>query len=444
MMTPEYKQLLAEITTGVDFLTDFLSEQYFDFYIPAGGSKIKFLTGRAGSGKTHFANVMQARAEEKNFLTVSFSAEKVWLHDFREIYLEILRQCNIERVLEGCARTIISEMGFNADEVFADYNDPSDDRMFPDVNDPSDENIQSGDKMYAGNEKSNSTKTFIDYLSERNEADALTKNIIRGELRKRFSRNPLLEHTFADCCSLLVGGILGHPVLEPASREMILAFLHGDKTVKLSQMRAIGLSPTRVNKYNARHMLRSLAEIVHMAGYAGILISIDDVEVLQRKTTDAPIRYTKMRREDAYESIRQLIDDIDSMRYIFFMFAFDRELIDNESRGLKSYQALWFRIQNEVIGTRFNRFADIIDMDRLADQIYTPEILVEMSEKIGKAMNRMRMEKSGEMGSDRLGEKIEPLSLEEARELIERSQYGGIGLPYLVNWTLMEGGRQNG
>lgn len=386
--------LLQRITTGTESLTEFLTRQYFDFYIPNGGSKIKFLTGRAGTGKTHFSRVLTARAEEKNLLTVSFSAKNVWLHDFREVYLEILRQCDLQQILMDSADQIIREMGFDPEE------------------------IREG-------------QTFMDYLSERNEADALTKNIIRTTLREKFSRNPLLDNTFADCCSLLVGGILGHPVLEPSSREMILAFLHGDKTVKLSQMRSIGISASRINKYNARHLLRSLAEVVHLAGYAGVLIAVDDLEILQRKTTDVPIRYTKMRREDAYESIRQLIDDIDSMRYVFFLFSFGRELIDNESSGIKSYQALWFRIQNEVIGTRFNQFADIIDLDRFADQVYDPPALVEMSERFAEVLNADQRN-------------VPVLSLEKAEELFERSQYGGIGLPFLVVMTMMEGGEQNG
>ena len=81
--------------------------------------------------------------------------------------------------------------------------------------------------------------------------------------------------------------------------------------------------------------------------------------------------YTKLKREDTYESIRQLIDDIDSLKHIMFVFAFDRELLDNDSAGIKSYQALWMRIQNEIISRRFNRFTDIVDMDRLAEQEYT-------------------------------------------------------------------------
>ena len=47
---PDNQALLREVTVGADSLTDFLSEQYLKTYIPQGGSKIKFVTGRPGSG----------------------------------------------------------------------------------------------------------------------------------------------------------------------------------------------------------------------------------------------------------------------------------------------------------------------------------------------------------------------------------------------------------
>ncbi|MBQ9189643.1 MAG: hypothetical protein IJ138_09990, partial [Clostridia bacterium] len=46
------------------------------------------------------------------------------------------------------------------------------------------------------------------------------------------------------------------------------------------------------------------------------------------------------------ENRYQLIDDIDNMRHVMFLFCFDRELLDDENYGVKSYQALWMRIQN--------------------------------------------------------------------------------------------------
>ena len=391
---PEGLDTLMALSTGLDSLTDFLQEHYMLSYICEGGSKIKFLTGRPGSGKTHVSCYLSECAHSMGYLTVSFSAEEIWLHDFRAVYLEILRQCDIEQVLSGCARQITVELGY----------DPS---------------------------KIGPHRTLMDYLSERGEGDALAKGEIRGALRRYFTKNPLLDNCFAACCSLLTGDMLGHPILESANRELILAFLNGDKSVKLSQIRALGISPSAITKYNARYLLRSLCELVRLGGWEGLFITIDDLEVLLRRSANTGIRYTKLRREDTYESIRQLIDDIDSMRYVCFLLCFDRELIDNENYGLKSYQALWLRIQNEVVSTRFNRFADIIDLDRYADEAYNVETLCKMSERLADYLRRNGI-------SD-----VTPIDGEIANGVMERARYGALGLPYLVNRAVVEGGARH-
>ena len=262
-------------------------------------------------------------------------------------------------------------------------------------------------------------KSFMDHLSEKGEADPISRGEIRSALRSYFTKNPLLDNNFACCCSILTGGILGHPVLEPASRELVLSFLYGDKSVKLGQLRTLGLSPSRVTKINARHLLRSLAEVVHRAGYRGLIVCIDDLEMVMNRAAGSAMRYTKLRRNDAFESIRQLIDDIDNMRYIMFLFGFERSLMDNENTGFKTYQALWMRIQNEVVSTRFNRFADIIDLDRYAEEFYTEDVLIEMSGKIAQVLSDY-------------GRPAKILDKEKAGGLLERSKFGGIGLPYLV------------
>lgn len=118
-----------------------------------------------------------------------------------------------------------------------------------------------------------------------------------------------------------------------------------------------------------------------------------------------------------------MIDDIDSMKHIMFVYAFDRELLDNENAGIKSYQALWMRIQNEIVGERFNRFADMVDMDRLAAQEYTSEVIVAISESIAKAQNKVF---------------AKPLKLEEAAELVERSRTSAVGILQMIQDAMQE------
>lgn len=385
--------ILHEISCGVNDLSNFITKQYLEQYIPESGSKIKFLTGRPGAGKTHLLELLTDEAEARGFLTVELSAGDVWLHDFREFYLAILKRLDLEKILRGCADEIVREMGY----------DP---------------------------ERLGKGKTFIDYLAERREADAISKSTIRSLLRKRFTQNPLLDNCFAGCCCLLTGDLLGYPTLDVTDRELILSCLYGEKGVKNGQLRAMGISPTKITKYNARHMLRSLSELVHQGGFAGLFITVDDLERLLNNGSEASLRYTKSKRDDAYESIRQLIDDIDSMQYLMVVYAFDRELIDNENAGIKSYQALWMRIQNEVVSIRVNCFSDILDLDRVADQAYSVDLLMEMSRKLSEVLRRN-------------GVPAFPLKEEQADKLEEAAQYGGLGLPYLVNRKTLTGGEDH-
>ena len=55
---PGDREFLTETTTGLSPLTDFVTEHYLCDYIVRGGSKMKFVTGRRGSGKTHFLQYM--------------------------------------------------------------------------------------------------------------------------------------------------------------------------------------------------------------------------------------------------------------------------------------------------------------------------------------------------------------------------------------------------
>ena len=374
------------LTCGIEFLTDFWKEKYLQEYVKNGGSKIKFITGRLGSGKTHFLRLMTAIAQEENYKTVSFSAKDIWMHDFKEIYVEISRQCNLLTCLETISRQVIRDMGFDEKE------------------------IPEGMK-------------FIDYLSQNDLGDALTRREIRTQLKQIFLDNSMLDNNFALACSMLTGSILGYPVLEEQNRTMLLAWLEGDRSVKLSQLRTLGFYPSRITKFNARHMLRSLAEVIHISGYSGLFITVDDLEILISRSSLESVHYTKMKREDTYESIRQLIDDIDSMQHIMFVYAFDRELIDHENAGLKSYQALWMRIQNEIVGERFNRFLDMVDLDRLAAQEYTPDVIIAMSESLAHLKNQSS---------------AAPLDMDTAAEIVSQSKTGNIGIPRLIQMAMEE------
>ena len=164
-------------------VAEFWKEKYLDEYIHAGGSKIKFVTGGCGSGKTRFLESFLALAQKGGYITSSFSAKQVWLHDFKYIYTETLTQADIIQTLTKCSHKIISELGYQVQEIPEGL-------------------------------------TLVDYLSASDSIDALTKREIRLLLNKMFLQNPLVDNNFALACSLITGGILGHPLLEEPNKEL--------------------------------------------------------------------------------------------------------------------------------------------------------------------------------------------------------------------------------
>ena len=373
-IAPSNTAVLSDITVGIDYLTGFWEKHYLSEYIPSGGNRIQFLTGGKGSGKTHLIEYFLSGA--KNYKTVSFSARDIWLHDFSEIYFEVLRQCDLEGCLSRCCEKIVAKLGFSTDEY---------------------------------------TGSFMEYLTSIGENDPSTKREIRRQISKSFMHNPLIDNNFAIACVLLCGGQLGHPILEMPAKEALLGWLSGKKDVKLSTLRALGLSPVRIAKHNARHMLRSLVEIIKMADYRGLIIAVDELDILISRDSLQDIRYTKLKRQDSYESMRELIDEIDTLRNVFFLFAFDRSLLNDEDIGIKSYQALWFRILNEIQSNRFNRFSNMIDLDRLP--VYDVETIMELSSRVASVLNS-----SGQRPA-------KPLDEEAVKGLLEKTGYGSSSLP---------------
>lgn len=389
---PSSAEFSLAVSTGFEPLIDFWRDRYLNEFVREGGSKIKFVSGRPGCGKTHLLQGLAKEGRDAGYQVVLFSAKDVWLHDFREIYTEIISHCNLDECLLQAANSVIRNMGYDPNTI-------------PDGSD------------------------FMTYLSSIGEGDALNRRAIRMELKHIFLNNPRMDNNFALACSMLVGSVLGHPVLEERNKEILKDWLTGKQDIKTAMLRAIGLAPVRITKYNARHMLRSLNELLTFSGYTGLLVLIDNLDILQGQNGTEIIHYTRVRREDTYESIRQLIDEIDSLHKTMFVFAFDRNLLDDENTGIKSYQALWMRIQNEIVSDRFNLFSDIVDLDKYEKQFFNTDTLITMSEKISSLL------------SDQLGP-LETLTPENAEELIEKARTAGIGLPRLVFLNTL-GGEKN-
>ncbi len=379
---PVDRDILRSITVGLDKVSTFIKNEYFDTYIANGGSKIKFVTGKKGSGKSHLLKLMAFDAAEGGFLTVELDSRNLLLSDLTNLYLAIFKALDLDDLVRRSSTRMVNSMGY-------DYQ------------------LSSG-------------KNFASWLDDRGELSFLSKSEVRAGLRKFYLENPNLDYNFAQILSLLASESLGTLKLDKETKDTVDAWLNADKTIKVSALRSLGLAGYKINKFNARYLVRSLAELVHLAGYSGLFVSIDNTESMISTSSLNPVKYTKMRRDDGYEAVRELIDDIDTFRYFFLVFGFDRSLIDNEKVGFKSYQALWLRTQNEIVSKRVNLYTDLLDLDKINSSLYSEDAILEMSERLTSLFSSYDIS-------------AVPMTEEDAERLMKESKFGGISLPLLVN-----------
>lgn len=375
---------LRAITVGTDKIAAFWRDRYLREYIPAGGSKIKFLTGKKGSGKSHLLALLSLDSAEEGYATVNISARDVKLNDITNLFTAVVSSFDLSEIAKGIAKAIASELGYDISE------------------------------------SERKGQTLFSWLEDAGELDGYLKQEFRTSVKKKLTGNPRIDANLGNAFGILTGEALGSIEPDKASKEVLRRWLTADKTLKLSEIKPLGLAPCKISKTNARGMLSSFAEILRLSGKKGLFVAVDDLDALLNTSSLEKVRYTKMQRDDTYECIRQLIDDIDNFRYSMFVFAFDKSLETNERFGLKTYQALWMRIQNEILSDRVNLFSDLLDLDTATGQLYTVDAVLEMNTKLRRWLDQYDICTKG-------------VDREYAEELIRRSNYGSVSLPLLVN-----------
>ncbi|MCL2152798.1 MAG: DUF2791 family P-loop domain-containing protein [Oscillospiraceae bacterium] len=370
---PQNRMILESKTTRFNFLEDFWKVIYLENYVKKGGSRVQFVTGKAGSGKSQLLRHFLEIAD--NYLTVSLSLKSMNHFSFLSLYTEIVNRIDILSCLQRCSERVVRALDFAPDEIGSN---------------------------------------FLEFLKSKKLDDPITKREVRIQLGATFRDNPCINYNFALACTLLTGDILGYPVLEKPAKEAILSWLLCLENHKLPTLRNLGLSPSNISLHDARHMMQSLVEIIRMAGYDGLVVAIDDLEHLLSRDSLEEIRYTRIKREDAYESIRELIDKTTEMRHVMFLFAFENMLINDDWYGIKSYQALWFRVQNEILDDKVNPFSNLVCLDNRSMNDLHP--LMEMLARTARGLIAMNYEKC------RL---IEPLRMGISSKEVAKELYGG-------------------
>lgn len=322
---PDDPGQLARVSVDPAGLLRFWQTHYAERYIPAGGSKFKWIVGRPGSGKTHALRMLAAMATQAGLLAVSLDAETSSIRGIQELMRSVLAGLDPDRITVPLAHRVMQAMGYEAAEAPA-------------------------------------PRSFVTWLVEARGRirDAAVRDVREGVDRVVGALD--IDLGLKAAMSLAVADQLGAAHIDAPT---LYAWLRGE-SLKRTVMMNLGIAQA-LNKQNARSILQGWGVLAQAAGHAGLLIAIDNVQQLlaPRDPDRAVVHYTRLGRTEAFEMFRELIDGADALPGIWFVLASRPELFDDARLGVKSYPALAARVSTEVEATEVNRFLDWVNWDEL-------------------------------------------------------------------------------
>lgn len=322
---PTNLDLIQDMTLGTEVWLRRFIPYYLEQYIPSGGSKVKVLVGGEGSGKSHLLRYMQKAANDRQYTAVYLSARSAGpkLCDVPNLYRLIAGALNMEQLVTDLSRKVAESLGYGA-------------------------------TIYNGQDK------LLPYIMEEGYGAPDSAREIRIAAARLLKNADLSPACFTGAFTLLKDRLIAD---DPEGKKAALRWLAGEKLERFERKDS-GLFES-LQKATARRWLDSLLKLIVLSGQQGLVVLIDDLDMLyERSPKTGRFYYTPANIKDTYELFRQLIDDADLLRNFLLVLAGRRNMLDDDRRGFKSYEALWMRLQTGLVPSgRFNPLCDIVDVD---------------------------------------------------------------------------------
>ncbi|MGH9122872.1 MAG: BREX system ATP-binding domain-containing protein, partial [Acidimicrobiales bacterium] len=191
----------------------------------------------------------------------------------------------------------------------------------------------------------------LDQLASHHRVDARElKRDVDRQLQNQVQQDYAMVQEFRTAMLRLCQAQLHSGQVVDAEHAAVLDWLRGDLH-QISVLKS-ALIFRRIGRHNARHLLFSLAHWLAVNQRAGLALTLDIRRLgLPRRPSPDERRghyYTKAALLDAYEVLRQLVDNTDEMGNLIVMIVASRAFLSDATRGLDAYQALKLRIFDEV------------------------------------------------------------------------------------------------
>lgn len=256
-----------------------------------GDGAVKFLRGGYGCGKTFMSNLAMHDAKEKNFVTsfVVVSDNDLHFHKFDELYRKVVQGLSTSACPQGALGDILDR--------------------------------------WIGKIEADLVALGADELAD----DFDTQ--VRAKLDEKLA---LLTGGRAPADMVRVVGAVFDLKQEGKLTEAtsLISWLSGSSNVAQSEKKVAGIRG-EIESSDAMAYLRGILEIIKSAGYAGLVIVIDEAETILRMRGDV--------RQKSLNGIRQICDDTKNFPGLLWLFTGTPTFFDDR-RGVKGLEALNERI----------------------------------------------------------------------------------------------------
>lgn len=262
--------------------------------IERGGASVRFIIGRYGAGKSFFLNLARMVALERKFVVAQadITTERR-LHgsggQARSLYAELMQNLATRAKPEGGAISSIVE------------------RWVSDV----DHEIRS--------------------------SGGVDSDVVRAiEERLKPLQDLVSGYDFASVVSKYLQGFQSH---NEALMSSALRWLRAEYHTKTEARQDLGVR-TIIDDGQFYDHLKLFAAFVRLAGFAGLLVNIDEMGVLSHRLNNSQARNAN------YESILQIVNDClqGNVSAIGFLFGGTDTFLEDRRRGMASYEALATRL----------------------------------------------------------------------------------------------------
>lgn len=297
---------------GVDEYLSFLTGEYLADYVARGGAAVKFVVPDDEGAASAFTTGFAAAATLAGYAVASVDAVETRVHLLEQVFFDVARQVDWDGLAAGAAARAATAAGYPP----------------PDGEGPS-----------------------IERLAAHHGVDQreLKRDVDRA-LQAQVQRDYAMVAEFRTAMLRLCQAHLHSGQVSDAEHAAVVDWLRGD----LRQMAALrsALIFRRIGRHNARQLVFSLAHWLAVNGHAGLALVLD-VRRLGFARRPSPEErhghyYTKAALLDAYEVLRQLVDNTDEMAHLVVVVVASPAFLTDGARGLDAYQALKLRVFDEV------------------------------------------------------------------------------------------------